>query len=89
MYKTYNAMKNILHNIKTDPRLQLGLGGLFFFIASVDTWGFGANSWGEMLWWSKTAMVGFAIIFLMLLFRFLLMPLGYAIFNGIKKIFKK
>lgn len=85
MCKTYNAMKKYI----SDARAWLGLGLIFFFIGAIDTWGNGANSWSEMLWWSKTAFLGFMVTFVGLFVRFFLMPLGYAIFKRVKKLFGK
>jgi hypothetical protein len=85
MCKTYNAMKKYI----SDPRAWLGLGAIFFFIGAIDTWGLGANSWSEMLWWSKTAFVGFMIVLSGLFLKLFLLPVGYWIVKGVKKLFGK
>lgn len=78
-----------MKNLFNDPRKWLAAGLIFFIIGAIDTWILGANSYAEMAWWSKSAYVGFMMVLGALFFRFFLLPLGYWIGRGIKKIFGK
>lgn len=75
-------MKKYLSN----PIPYLALAFMFFIIGSFDTWGNGANSYAELTWWGKLAFNGFLTVLGGLLFRFMLIPLGYWIYKGFKNL---
>lgn len=76
-------MKEKLKYLIHDPRPQLALAAVFFFIGCIDTWFLGAYSWETLQWWSATSLTIFCIILGLSFVRFFFLPLYFKI----KKIF--
>lgn len=77
-------MKKIL-NLLVNPKLLVGLGGLFFALGFVDVEITNAHSLIEMGVLGKSSMVGFFVVLLVMLFKFMLIPFGYQIIQKFKK----
>lgn len=74
IYKKVNPMKKVLE-IVNNPINLLGIGGVFFVIAFINSLMNDASSMTDLDWWGKGATIGFCIVLTALLVRFGVLPL--------------
>lgn len=76
-------MKKIL-DLVADPLKALSLGAIFFTIGTIDSFLSDASAYGDLHWWGKGAVIGFSVVLVALLVRYLVIPVGYWIAKLLK-----